>query len=167
MPETRQPTATPVTLTRTVEPAARTPRSARPTDRLPFVLSNSASSLAARGPVTECHGVQLRAQLRSVAVLVEVTGHLGAANRTLVTNKVRRFAMVGGELVLDLREAGGVDDAFVRDLSPVANLTLVLDPVRRETLASHGLRVVGSVGDAMRGIAGRLTARRALVELSV
>lgn len=131
------------------------------------MLTNSAPSLAARGPVTECHGVQLRAQVRSVAVLVEVTGRLGAANRTLVTNHVRRFALVGAALVLDLREAAGIDDEFVRGLSPVAELTLVLHPARRESLTSDGLRVVGSVGEAMRGIAGRLAARRALVELPV
>jgi len=131
------------------------------------VLTNSASSLAARGPVTECHGVQLRAQLRSVAVLVEVTGHLGPANRDQVSSHLRRFTLVGGALVLDLLEASGVDAEFVRDLGTVADLTVVLDPMRRESLASDGLRVVSSVGDAMRGIAGRLTARRALVELSV
>ena len=126
------------------------------------MLSNSASSLAARGPVTECHGVQLRSQLRSFAVLVELTGRLGDANRTLVTNHVRRFSLVGGALVLDLRETGGVDDAFVRGLSPVAELTLVLDPARRESVTSDGPRVVGSVGDAMRRITKRLNARRAL-----
>lgn len=131
------------------------------------MLTNSAPSLAARGPVTECHGVQLRAQLRSVAVLVEVTGRLGAANRTLVTHHVRRFALVGGALVLDLREAGGVDDAFVAGLSPVAELTLVLDPVQRDGLVVDGVAVAGSWGEAMRNIAGRLTARRALVELLV
>ncbi|OPX10546.1 hypothetical protein [Mycobacterium sp. AT1] len=130
------------------------------------MLTTSASSLAARGPVTECHGVQLRAQLRSLAVLVEVTGRVGDANRTLVTNHVRRFALVGGALVLDLREAGGIDDAFTSGLSPVAELTLVLDQARQESLTSDGPRVVGSVGEAMRGIAGRLAARRALVELS-
>lgn len=123
---------------------------------------DSASSLAARGPVTECHGVQLRAQLRSVAVLVEVTGHLGDANRTLVTNHVRRFALVGDALVLDLRAAGGVDDAFVRGLRPVADPTLVLDPVQRDGLLNDSVAVVGSVGEAIRGITLRLTARRAL-----
>ena len=130
------------------------------------MLTNSASSLAALGPVTECHGVQLRAHLRSVAVLVEVTGLLGDANRTLVTNHVRRFARVGSPLVLDLLETGGVDDEFLRGLVPVADLTLVVDPARRESLTSDGTRVVGSVGEAMRMIAGRLNARRALVELS-
>ena len=123
--------------------------------------NHTASSLAALGPVTECHGVQLRAQLRSVAVVVQVTGHLGAANRTLVTNHVRRFALVGGALVLDLREAGGVDDAFVRGLSPVADLSLVLDPAQRDGLADDTVTVVSSVGEAMRGITMRLTARRA------
>ena len=127
------------------------------------MLSNSASSLAARGPVTECHGVQLRAQLRSFAVLVELTGRLGDANRTLVTDRVRRFALVGDALVLDLRKANGVDDAFLTGLSPVADLTLVLDPVRRDGLAvDDSVAVVGSVGDAMRRITKRLTARRAL-----
>lgn len=124
--------------------------------------TDSASSLAARGPVTECHGVQLRAQLRSVAVLVEVTGQLGDANRTLVTTYVRRFALVGDALVLDLREARGVDDAFVRCVSPVADLTLVLDPRQRDGLVDGSVAVVGSVGDAMRNITTRLTARRAL-----
>lgn len=130
------------------------------------MLTNRASSLAALGPVTECHGVQLRAHLRSVAVLVEVTGLLGDANRTLVTNHVRRFARAGSPLVLDLLETGGVDDEFLRGLVPVADLTLVVDPARRESLTSDGTRVVGSVGEAMRIIAGRLNARRALVELS-
>jgi hypothetical protein len=131
------------------------------------VLTNSVSSLAARGSVAECHGVQLRVQLRSVAVLVQVTGHLGDANRTPVSNHLQRLALVGGALVLDLLEAGGIDDAFVRGLSNVPDLTLVLDPARQESLTVDGTRVVGSVGAAMRGIAGRLTARRALVELSV
>ncbi|MCV7132380.1 hypothetical protein H7J06_05225 [Mycobacterium hodleri] len=118
--------------------------------------------------MTECHGVQLRAQVRSVAVLVEVTGRLGAANRTLVINQVRRFALVGGALVLDLREAGGVDDEFVRGLSPAAELTLVLDPVQRDGLVvDDSVAVAGSWGEAMRRITTRLTARRALVELSV
>ena len=130
------------------------------------MFTNRAASLAALGPVTECHGVQLRAQLRSLAVLVEVTGCLGDANRTLVTNHVRRFARVGSPLVLDLLETGGVDDEFLRGLVPVADLTLVVDPARRESLTSDGTRVVGSVGEAMRIIAGRLNARRALVEQS-
>ncbi|KQY07989.1 hypothetical protein ASD37_08445 [Mycobacterium sp. Root135] len=132
-----------------------------------MLTNRNASSLAALGSVTECHGVQLRAQLRSVAVVVQVTGHLGAANRTLITNHVRRFTLVGGALVLDLLEAGGVDDEFVRGLSPVADLTLVLDPARRASLTSDDIRVTGSVGEAMRIIAGRLTARRALVGLPV
>ena len=153
---------TPVKLASTVEPAADI-QVPRPKDRLPFVLTNdSASSLAALGPVTECHGVQLRAQLRSVAVVVQVTGRLGAANRTLVTNHVQRFALVGGALVLDLLETGGVDDAFVRGLSPVADVTLVLDPNQRDGLVNDTVTVVSSVGDAMRSITTRLTARRAL-----
>lgn len=69
-----------------------------------------------------------------------MTERLGAANRTLVTNHVRRFALVGGALVVDLREAGGVDDSVA---------------------------VPGSWGEAMRRITTRLTARRSLVELSV
>jgi hypothetical protein len=131
------------------------------------VLTNIASSPAARGPVTECHGVQLRAQQRSVAVLVEVTGRLGADNRTLVTTHVRRFALIGGALVLDLRQAGGVDDAFMSGLSAVADLTLVLDPARRDGLVVDSMAVVGSVGDAMRSIATRLSARRTLQVRSV
>ena len=128
------------------------------------MLSNSASPLAAGGPVTECHGVQLRAQLRSVAVLVEVTGHLGDANRTLVINHVRRLALIGDALVLDLRETGGVDDAFVRGLSPVADLTLVLSPVQRDGLVvDDSVTIAGSWGEAMRGI----ITRRALPVRSV
>lgn len=127
-----------------------------------MLTNRNASSLAALGSVTECHGVQLRAQLRSVAVVVQVTGHLGVANRTLVSNHVRRFALVGGALVLDLLEAGGVDDEFVRGLSPVADLTLVLDPARRQSPTSDGTWVAGSVGEAIRIITGRLAARRAL-----
>ena len=127
-----------------------------------MLTNRNASSLAALGSVTECHGVQLRAQLRSVAVVVQVTGHLGAANCTLVTNHVRRFALVGGALVLDLREAGGIDDAFVRGLSPVADLSLVVDPAQRDGLADDTVTVVSSVGEAMRGIIMRLTARRAI-----
>lgn len=125
--------------------------------------NDTVPSLAARGPVTECHGVQLRAQLRSVATLVQVTGHLSAANRRQVSSHLRRFALVGGALVLDLLDARGVDDEFVRDLGGVADLTLVVDPARRDGLASHAsVAVVGSVGEAMRAITGRLAARRTL-----
>lgn len=126
------------------------------------MLTTSASSLVARGPVTECHGVQLRAHLRSVAILVEVTGYLGDANRTLVTHHVHRFALVGDALVLDLRGAGGVDDAFTTGLSPIAGLTLVLNPGQRVGLVDDSVAVAASVGDAIRRITKRLTARRAL-----
>jgi hypothetical protein len=134
------------------------------------VLTNhNASSLAALGPVAECHGVQLRAQLRSVATVVQVTGHLSPANREQVSRHLRRFAVVGGALVLDLLGAGGVDDEFLRGLSPIANLTLVLDPARRDGLASldSAAVVVGSVGEAMRGITERITDRRVLLVRSV
>lgn len=91
--------------------------------------------------------VQLRAQLRSVATLVEVTGHLSPANRHQVSSHVRRFARVGGPLVLDLLEARGVDDEFVRELRDVDDLTLVVDPARRAGLANQAsMPVVGSAG---------------------
>ena len=123
----------------------------------------STSSLSARGSVTECHGVQLRAQLRSFATLVEVTGRLSPANRDQVSRQLRRFALVGGALVLDLLEARGVDGGFVRDLGAVADLTIVVDPARRDDLAGDGsVAVVESVGEAMRTITGRLAARRTL-----
>lgn len=131
------------------------------------MLTTSASSLVARGPVTECHGVQLRAHLRSVAVLVEVTGRLGDANRTLVTHHVHRFALVGDALVLDLREASGVDEAFTTGLSPLADLTVVLNPAQRDALVVDSVAIVGSVGDAMRRITKRLTARRAHTEIGL
>ncbi|MEU0499031.1 hypothetical protein [Mycobacterium sp. NPDC006124] len=119
--------------------------------------------LAARSPVTECHGVQLRAQLRSVAILVEVTGQLSPANRHQVSTHLRRFALVGDPLVVDLLNTGGVDDELVGDLRGVADVTLVVDPARRHRLARHdSVPIVGSVGDAMRIIAGRLAARRTL-----
>lgn len=126
-------------------------------------INDIVPSLTARGPVTECHGVQLRAQLRSVATLVEVTGHLSPANRHQVSSHVRRFARVGGPLVLDLLEARGVDDEFVRELRDVDDLTLVVDPARRAGLANQAsMPVVGSAGEAMRAITGRLAVRRTL-----
>ncbi|KAA0098941.1 hypothetical protein CIW49_13795 [Mycolicibacterium sp. P1-18] len=122
-----------------------------------MLTNDSASALAALGPVTECHGVQLRAQLRSVATLVQVTGQLSDANRDLVSSQLRRFALAGGALVLDLIGASGVDDDFLRTLGSIADLTLVLDPSRHHGLSPDAAAIASSWGDAMRGIVAHRT----------
>ncbi|PRC51534.1 hypothetical protein C6A85_63590, partial [Mycobacterium sp. ITM-2017-0098] len=43
------------------------------------------------GYVIDCRGVQIRAQLRSVATVVKVTGHIGAQNRELIAAHLCRF----------------------------------------------------------------------------
>jgi hypothetical protein len=127
--------------------------------------------------VIECHGVQLRAQLRSVATLVQVTGRTSPANRDLVLAHLRRFTMVPGPLVIDMLDRDGFDAELLQDLICTieqdpdfadTDVTLVVDPALCETMPSHGrVDVVDSVGEALRDITERINARRAFVVKSV
>ena len=131
------------------------------------------SSLTTFGYVTECHGVQIRAQLRSVATLVRVTGRIGPASSDLVLANLRRFALVEGPLVLDLLDGHGFDGDWLHHVIDViagdsdsanTELTLVVDSALRETMASDDcVAVVGSVEQALEGIAERTTVRRAFL----
>ncbi len=58
------------------------------------------------GYVIECRGAQVRTQMRSVALVITVTGRLDEANAELVGASMRRFTALGSPLVTDL---SGVD----------------------------------------------------------
>jgi hypothetical protein len=127
-------------------------------------------SLTTFGYVIECHGVQIRAQLRSVATLVRVTGRIAPPNSDLVLANLRRFALVESPLVLDLLDGHGFDGAWLQDVIDViaadsdsanTELTLVVDSALRQTMASDDcVGVVGSVEQALKDIAERIRVRR-------
>jgi hypothetical protein len=133
-------------------------------------------SLATIGYVIECHGVQIRAQLRSVATLVRVTGRIGPMNRDLVRSELRRFTRLQTPLVFDLLGSHGFDGALLDDLLDAidndgdaagTDLTLVLDPAVSDTAVfdefDERVGVASSVPEALHSIAERIKARRALV----
>jgi hypothetical protein len=138
-----------------------------------MLVNHRPRSLTTLGYVIECDGVQIRAQLRSVATLVRVTGCIGPSNVDLVLIHLRRFSRLQGPLVLDLLGADGFDDALLGELihtvtagSDVvgAAVTLVVDSALRDTMAPRdGVDVVDSVGEALRDISARIRARRAPV----
>jgi hypothetical protein len=142
-----------------------------------MLVNHRPRSLTTLGYVVECHGVQLRAQLRSVATLVQVTGRASAANRELVLAHLRRFTMVRGPLVIDMLDRDGFDAELLQDLICTieedpdfadTDVTLVVDPALRETMPSPGrVDVVDSVGQALRDITERINARRAFVMKSL
>ena len=133
--------------------------------------------LTTLGYVIECQGVHLRAQLRSVATLVRVTGRIDPTNRDLVSAHLRRFTLIQGPLVLDLLDSDGFDAALLRDLidaidrngaSAGTDVTLVVGPALRLALpARDGVEVVASVTEGLRGVAERLSVRRAFLLKSV
>jgi hypothetical protein len=130
-------------------------------------------SLSTFGYVIECHGVQIRAQLRSVATLVRVTGRIAPANSDLVLANLHRFALVESPLVLDLLDGHGFDGDWLQDVIDViagdsgsanTELTLVVDSPLRKTMASDDcVGVVGSVEQALESIAQRIRVRRAFL----
>jgi hypothetical protein len=135
-----------------------------------MLVNHRPRPLTTLGYVIECHGAQIRAQLRSVATLVRVTGSIRPANVDLVLTHLRRFSRLQGPLVLDLLEADGFEDASLVDLIVTVTqdsgtaVTLVVDSALRDTMAPRdGVDVVGSVGEALRDIADRIRARRAPV----
>jgi len=136
--------------------------------------SHGQRSPATSGCVVECHGVQIRAQLRSVATLVQLTGRIGPANRDLVSANLRRLTRLQGPLVLDLLSSDGFDAALLQELMRTieddrdaagTELTLVIHTTLRESAASFDERVdvVDSVAAALSSIAERIQARRASV----
>jgi len=117
--------------------------------------------------------VQLRAQLRSVATLVQVMGRIGPMNRDLVLADLRRFTRLQSPLVLDLLGSDGFDSALLKDLMDAidddgdaagTDLTLVLDPALFDTVATaNRASLVSSVAEALHSIAERIRARHALL----
>lgn len=130
-------------------------------------------SPATIGYVIECHGVQIRAQLRSVATLVQLTGRIGPANRDLVLANLRRFTRLRGPLVLDLVSSDGFGTGLLQALMRTieddrdaagTELTLVVNPALRASVASdERVDVADSVAAALSSITERIQVRRALV----
>ena len=138
-----------------------------------MLINHRPRSLTSLGYVIECHGVQLRAQLRSVATLVRVTGRISPANRDMVQAHLARFTLVQGPLVVDLLDGEGFDREVLKDLlrtirSKGSHVTLVVAPVMRDAVSAHDdVEVVDSVGEALRGITERINVRRALLMKSM
>jgi hypothetical protein len=131
------------------------------------MLMNSQQSSTAAGYVTECHGVQIRAQLRSVATVLQVTGLIGAANHDMILDHLRRFTRLQTPLVLDLFGCQGFGADLLRallDEIDAGDLTLVIDPdLGDAALLGCGVDVVSSVAQALGGVAARIRERRTSV----
>lgn len=129
------------------------------------MLTNSHASSTALGYVIECHGVQIRAQLRSVATVVQVTGSIAAANRGVVLDHLRRFTRLQTPLVVDLFECNGFDADLLGRLMDESDVDLTLvDPAPGNAgLLGSGADVASSVAQALSGVTARIRARRASV----
>lgn len=130
--------------------------------------STSQRLVEVTGHVVECHGVQIRAQLRSVATVVQVTGLVSAANRNAVLEHLSRLSLLETPLILDLLQSHGFGadlvDGVIRAMrdTEVADLTLVVDPALGGSEALGGdVDVAESVAQALAGVAARIKERRA------
>jgi hypothetical protein len=133
------------------------------------MIINSTFPSAAAGYVIECHGVGIRAQLRSVATVVHVTGRINARNRGLVATHLRRFTRLDSPLVLDLLDCRGFGPELLDDMLRTiendcggADLTLVINPLLGDArVLSAGVEIVGSVAEALGIIVAQTKQRRA------
>jgi hypothetical protein len=134
------------------------------------MVTNSQRSTAPLGYVIECHGAQIRAQLRSVATVVEVTGRLSAYNWEAVVGRLCRFTRLRSPLVLDFLDCQGLDPQRLEQLLHTleshcegTELTLVLDPA--VGIAGSGTEsvIATSVAEALSGISARIKQRRSPV----
>ena len=58
------------------------------------------------GYVVECRGAWVRAQIRSVATIITVTGCVDGTNVQLVADHMRRFTTLDTPLIVDLLDTG-------------------------------------------------------------
>jgi hypothetical protein len=117
-----------------------------------------------------CRGVIVRAQLRSVATLIEVSGVLRMNKTAALQTQLRRFVLLESPLILDLTCIVDVNGELLqRLLSPleidcnVGNVELFV--VVRHDLVDlvelrDGTEIVGSVAEALRSVVEGIRQRR-------
>jgi hypothetical protein len=120
--------------------------------------------------VIASRGTTIRAQLRSVAAVIEVSGTLRVDRTEALQTQLRRFVLLNSPLILDLTcVVGASGELLQRLLFPieidcsVGNVEVFV--VVRHDLIDHvelqdGTEVVGSVGEALRTVVERIRERR-------
>lgn len=126
---------------------------------------------SSHGYVVESHDVSIRAQVRSVATLVQVQGRVDTSNRDTVHAHVRRFTYLEEPLVLDLTNTEfrsgttplDLVETITRDGDLDCELTVVADPGWHDAMTDCADDVAASVPEALRRITERIRARRDLL----
>ena len=141
-----------------------------PIDRCRYMTTFLNQSRMPLGYVIQCHGVVIRAQLRSLATLVSVTGRCRAQWNDLVMAHLRRFTRMDRPLILDVSSADGAQRGLLRSLVSTAEsdcnatgaeLVLVAAPEQRHILdLHHRTRSTSSVGEALQRITELIRTRR-------
>jgi hypothetical protein len=115
-------------------------------------------------------GTTVRAQLRSVATLIEVSGAVRADKTTALQTQLRRFVLLDSPLILDLTCVVGVSDELLRRLlGPIeidcrmGNVALFV-VIRHDTFEhvrlDEATEIVGSTNEALRRVVERIRERR-------
>lgn len=119
------------------------------------------------GYVVECRGAWVRAQIRSVATIVTVTGSLDGINAQLVADHVDRFTTLDTPLIVDLQGASaGARSTVQRLVGQFAercqdrNIDWVLVADDRSLPDDESVVHAASVTDALNHVVRVIYARR-------
>jgi anti-anti-sigma regulatory factor len=120
------------------------------------------------GYVIECNGAWLRAQAVGVAMRLEVTGTVDAANRRTLADHLGRFVKLNAPLIVDVADAHLRDDHVLDVFADFEKLctgtgvewALVVDARTRALIQSRGLPLVESTAEAVRHLNAAIRSRQ-------
>jgi hypothetical protein len=125
---------------------------------------------AALGYAIACRGITVRAQLRSVATLIEVAGGLRTDKVAALQTQLHRFVLIGSPLVLDLSCVVGITGDLLQRLVAPIEIDCSLGNVELFVVVRHelvdgvelqdGTEVVGSKREALRSVVESIRERR-------
>jgi hypothetical protein len=122
------------------------------------------------GCVVKSSGTTVRAQMRSVATLIEVSGTLRVDKTAALQAQLRRFVLLESPLVLDLTCLIGITGELLQSLVGPVEIDCSIGNVELYVVVRHdlldlvelqdGTDVVDSVGEALRSVIERIRQRR-------
>ena len=126
--------------------------------------------LPSLGCVIKSNGTTVRAQMRSVATLIEVSGTLRVDKTAALQAQLHRFVLLESPLVLDLTCLIGITGELLQSLVGPVEIDCSIGNVELFVVVRHdlldlvelqdGTDVVDSVSEALRSVVERIRQRR-------